>query len=136
MAHYYISDEAYESLQASAKADGLRVGAWIEAQHQEWTTHWELYVADEALRELIDTRTAQGLYKGVHDPVVWMAAIGSWVRIPRGLVISRDAEDALAEWAQVNGVWRKQRVPYTAMLAGYALEMFGRRWVREKRHDQ
>ena len=132
MTHYYISDEAYEWIKRAAEADKARPGAWIEAQHQEWTTHWELYVADEALRELIETRTAQGLYKGIHDPVVWQAAIGSWVRIPRSLVISAAVEQQLAEWTVINGVWRKQRVPYTAMLAGYALEMFGRRWVRGK----
>lgn len=136
MRTYYLSDDAYEWFTVGAQGGNgepkMARSEWIEENYLEWTTKWELSIVDVALIELVEARKAAGTYKGTFDPVVWQAAIGNWQRVPRALILSETCAVVLAEWAEEQKIWRKQRVAYTAMMAGYALEMFGRGWIRDK----
>ena len=127
-ASYWLSDDSWTWLKTQSTLEGVSIRGFIEKHYREWTSG-NLCVRDTALRELWDTRIAQG-DGGPRDRVVYRAVYvefgGRWQHT---LDLSIDCVAALAVAADRWGLPRHFVTRNPVGLAALTLEMIGREWV-------
>lgn len=126
---YWLSDDSWSWFKSSSDTEGISIRGFIERHCHEWTSK-DLYVRDDALRDLWINRIAQGAGHP-HDGVLYTAMYTEWGgRWMHSLDLTAGCVEMLALWTVKWGLPHKMRGNGTAVgLAAIALEMIGRGWL-------
>ena len=126
---YSLTEIAYDGLREIAVKRHMRIREVIDNEYVDWTSR-ALYIKDDELRELWETRIAQGV-RSEWDHVLYQAMYVEYGgRFPRTLDLSVECVGALSLWAVKYKLPHKQKAVQPVGLAALALEMFGRGWTQ------
>ena len=150
MGVYYLSDRSFDALDALRRNDPrLTVGTviehdvgdgWLDPLKVDLPGHVQGIIkrrAEEVERRSSKSAVARGDKRrrtvgaeGLYDGVVYRVVFGSaGRRRARQFAVSGDVEKRLAQWLKSTGVVRR-RAASQRTLAGCALELIGRGWVK------